>query len=257
MYALVDHIIIARSRDCDDVPRSAAAVLRDGTAPPVCCFLPWNTSLSIARCMGLLRFDFSACFELPSGLVSPVPATAAAAMTRFVARVETMLRATGIPDPAWTFVGYSLGTYPATVMANRFGARLLAIAPADRAALMIWESPAVSHVKLRAAAGGYDVGDYARAMGWHGSDRQPRAHRRRQYRHGRSRGPYHPASTVRRILDDPTIHVPHRAHRRTPRRSRLDPDGGRRTRPTGRAPRRRRPVRRQGTEAVVRAPDAP
>jgi pimeloyl-ACP methyl ester carboxylesterase len=58
----------------------------------------------------------------------------------------------------------SVGTYPATFLANRTGARLCAVAPADRADLMVWQSPAARLIKRRAIQKGYRLSDYSRAM---------------------------------------------------------------------------------------------
>jgi pimeloyl-ACP methyl ester carboxylesterase len=61
-------------------------------------------------------------------------------------------------------VGLSVGTYPAIYLANKIGARLCAVAPADRADLMTWQSPAARIIKRRAIQKGYRLSHYARAM---------------------------------------------------------------------------------------------
>ena len=61
-------------------------------------------------------------------------------------------------------VGLSVGTYPATYLANRIGARLCSVASADRADVAIWESPATRIVKHRALKKGFRLAHYSELL---------------------------------------------------------------------------------------------
>jgi len=65
-------------------------------------------------------------------------------------------------------VGLSVGSYPAIYLANRIGARLCAVAAADRGDLMLWQSPATRIIKRRAIHRGVRLWQFSKAMlGYH------------------------------------------------------------------------------------------
>ncbi len=131
-------------------------------------FLPWHTPHYVARHIGLTPLEFLACYEMPPASVSSIPELSARAMRGLVEDAEALLADRKIYGPDVLVVGLSLGTYPATVLANRIGARLCAVAPADRADLMLWESPAARLIKRRAVQRGLRLAHFVKAMrGWH------------------------------------------------------------------------------------------
>jgi len=62
---------------------------------------------------------------------------------------ETLLARCGVFAANALIIGLSVGTFPATYLANRIGARLCAVGAADRADLMLWQSPAARLIKRR------------------------------------------------------------------------------------------------------------
>ena len=130
----------------------------------IVCFLPWRTRFVFARLAGLLPRRFLACYELPSAIVSPEPKLAAQAIRSVAEDAEALVRGTDAAPDRFTIVGLSMGSVPATLLANRLGCRLGSIASADRGDLMIWQSPAAREIKQRAQERGYTIGDYTLAL---------------------------------------------------------------------------------------------
>src|SRR3977135_2755971 len=97
---------------------------------------------------------------MPLGIVSSEPGLCVQAMLGLVADAERLLP-TGQDA---VIVGLSVGSYPATYLANRIGARLCSVASANRADVAIWESPATRIIKRRARHKGYDISHYADAL---------------------------------------------------------------------------------------------
>src|SRR3977135_3288824 len=97
---------------------------------------------------------------MPLGIVSSEPGLCVQAMLGLVADAERLLP-TGQDA---VIVGLSVGSYQATYLANRIGARLCSVASADRADLAIWERPATRIVKRRALHKGYDLSHYSKAL---------------------------------------------------------------------------------------------
>lgn len=128
----------------------------------VVLFLPWNTTYWLARLLGLTGIEFLACYETPGALVSADPSRCTDAMREVLFDSEQLLKKAHVRDPL--VIGMSLGSYPATVLANRIGARLISVCSADRGDRMIWESPATKAVKQVAISKGYGLPHYARAM---------------------------------------------------------------------------------------------
>jgi hypothetical protein len=168
MFDLLDRFLLQRCVPDDDGAVEAPHVGGSGRAPAVISFLPWNTSLNFARRVGLFDDRHFACFETPSAVASANPARCVLALETLVAKAEAQVhRARLDPCELW-IIGYSLGTYPATVLANRLGSLLYAVTPADRGDLMMWESDAALKIKQRARARGFELCDFTRAMkGYH------------------------------------------------------------------------------------------
>ena len=109
------------------------------------------------------RFSL-ACYEMPTGIVSSDPALCVQAMLGLVYDAERLLNDRDIKGGDAVIVGLSVGTYPATYLANRVGARLFSVASADRGDLAIWQSPATRIIKNRAIERGLSLEDYSLAL---------------------------------------------------------------------------------------------
>lgn len=133
-------------------------------AIPIIYFLPWNTPFWLARRIGLICSQFAACYEMAPALVSSEPSRSVTALRKVTDDAMALVESLKLAGHSIRVVGYSLGTYPATYLANRLQARLYSIAPADRGDLMIWESPAARIIRERALAKGYGLEDYMKAM---------------------------------------------------------------------------------------------
>jgi pimeloyl-ACP methyl ester carboxylesterase len=164
MFTIIDRYLLRRPLPFDDWTIFSRRI--DGANPgaPVIFFLPWHTPYWLARRIGLICSAFTACYELAPALVSSEPERSVSALKRVSDDAEALLKSLNIVGSATRIVGYSLGTYPATYLANRLGACLYSIAPADRGDLMIWQSPAARIVRDRAMAKGYCEDDYVQAM---------------------------------------------------------------------------------------------
>ena len=163
MFDLLDLWLLRRGIPSDDSTVTFRRV--DGNPRSnVIYFLPWNTPFRVARHIGLIPLEFLACYEMPPAIVSSVPELSVEALHRLAADAETLLMAHQVRGSEAIIVGLSAGTYPATYLANRMGARLCAVAPSDRADRMVWESPATRLIKRRALECGISFLHYARAM---------------------------------------------------------------------------------------------
>ena len=169
MLDLVDLLLLRRGIPADD--RTIASRRIDGVpTAKVIYFLPWHTPFAFARHAGFIPLDFLACYEMPTAIVSSEPALCVQAMLGLVGDAERLLASRGLGEDA-VIVGLSVGSYPATYLANRIGARLCSVASADRGDLAIWESPATSIVKRRAMHKGYELSHYSDALiGTHPAD---------------------------------------------------------------------------------------
>jgi pimeloyl-ACP methyl ester carboxylesterase len=163
MFDLFDLLLLRRGTPADD--RTLRFRRIDGSATAkVIYFLPWHTRFVFARQAGFAPLDFLACYEMPLAIVSSVPELCVQAMQGLVADAECLLQDRTIRGKDAVIVGLSVGTYPATYLANRIGARLCSVASADRADLAIWESPATRMVKHRAIQKGLQLSDYSMAL---------------------------------------------------------------------------------------------
>src|SRR5262249_27837614 len=163
MFDLLDLLLLRRGVPSDD--RTLTFRRIDGNAgSTIIYFLPWHTSLGFARQAGLVPLDFLACYEMPAAIVSSEPQLGVQALHALVADAESVLRQHAVSPASAVIVGLSVGSFPATYLANRIGARLCAVASADRADLMIWQSPAARLIKRRAMQKGVRLLDYAKAM---------------------------------------------------------------------------------------------
>ena len=167
MLDLLDLLLLRRGVPSDD--RTLTFRRIDGqTTSKVVYFLPWNTPFYVARHAGLIPFEFLACYEMPPAIVSSTPELSVEALHRLVHDAEALLADRGVCKASAIIVGLSVGTYPATFLANRIGARLCAVAAADRADLMLWQSPAARLVKRRSMQRGLELSHFTRIMsGYH------------------------------------------------------------------------------------------
>jgi hypothetical protein len=163
MLDFVDLLLLRRGIPADDWTLSFRRI--DGhAASRVIYFLPWHTRFAFARRTGIAPLDFLACYEMPPAIVSSEPALCMQAMLGLVLDAERLLNDRGLPGKDATIVGLSVGSYPATYLANRIGARLCSVASSDRGDLAIWESPATRLIKYRAIKRGYRLCHYSQAL---------------------------------------------------------------------------------------------
>lgn len=128
------------------------------------CFLPWQTSLRNARRMKWPLHRMLATYELPAATVCPSPERSAKAIDLLVTdAVNLVSQAVERPEQL-NVIGFSLGTAPATMVANRLGARLCSVTSADRGDLMLWQSPAVASIKREAQTNGFGLADFGDAL---------------------------------------------------------------------------------------------
>jgi hypothetical protein len=66
--------------------------------------------------------------------------------------------------PPTVFVGFSMGSVPASYLAGRYRRRLWSFASADRGDLMIWQSPASRPIRDEAQKRGFSLDDYTSAL---------------------------------------------------------------------------------------------
>jgi pimeloyl-ACP methyl ester carboxylesterase len=167
MLDLLDLFLLRRGIPSDD--RTLAFRRIDGEPTSrVIYFLPWNTPFYVAWHAGFTPLEFLACYEMPPAIVSSAPELSVEAMHRLIDDAESVLAAHGIRNGDAIIVGLSVGTYPATYLANRIGARLCAVAAADRADLMLWQSPAARLVKRRCLQRGLDLSHCSKVLaGFH------------------------------------------------------------------------------------------
>jgi hypothetical protein len=163
MLDLVDLFLLRRGMPADD--RTLTFRRIEGNArSKIIYFLPWHTPFSFARHAGFVPLDFLACYEMPTAIVSSEPPLCVQAMLGLVADAERLLQDHGVPGKEAVIVGLSVGTYPATYLANRIGAKLCSVASADRADLAVWQSPATQIVKRRALQKGFRLEHYSDAL---------------------------------------------------------------------------------------------
>jgi hypothetical protein len=162
MFDLVDLFLLRRGIPADDRTLAFRRIDGDQTSN-VIYFLPWHTPFAFAWHAGFVPLNFLACYEMPNAVVSSEPELCAQAMLGLAAHAGQLLVDRGVVEDA-LIVGLSVGSYPATYLANRIGARLCSVASADRGDLAIWESPATHIIKRRAVHKGYQLSDYSQAL---------------------------------------------------------------------------------------------
>ena len=124
-------------------------------------FLPWQTPYAVAKACGLLPLSFAACYEMPRNVVSGDPLRSLARLEEIVDDAqERISRLAQAP----LIIGFSIGTVPATCLANRHRAPLLSICSAPRGADIIWQSPLARPIKHHAIALGFTRGQFRTAL---------------------------------------------------------------------------------------------
>jgi len=163
MLDLVDLLLVRRGIAHDDCSLAFRRV--DGNPKSkVVYFLPLQTSFSLARQAGFLPLDFLAAYEMPNAIASSEPDLCLQAMLALTNDAQQLLSGNQVAAHDAVIVGLSAGSYPATYLANRIGARLCSVVSADRVDLLIWESPAARIVRRRAAQKGYAVSHYTNTL---------------------------------------------------------------------------------------------
>jgi hypothetical protein len=167
MFDLLDLWLLRRGIPSDDQTLSFRRI--DGNPnSKVIYFLPWHTPFYVARHAGFIPVDFLACYEMPPAIVSSTPELSVEALRRLVRDAEALLTDLQVQAREALIIGLSVGTYPAIFLANRIGATVCAVAAADRADLMLWQSRAGRIIKRRALQRGLELAHYSAAMrGYH------------------------------------------------------------------------------------------
>lgn len=145
-----------------DASKFVRRVVGDAQSP-VYYFLPWRTPYWTARLSGLLPLSFAACYDTPSTAVSSDPVLSVVTLRAIIEDATAVISRNACHHTP-IFVGFSLGTVPATFLANRYSAPLLSICGAARGEDMIWTSPAAAHVKEKAEGKGYVHTHYYAAL---------------------------------------------------------------------------------------------
>jgi len=163
MLDFVDLLLLRRGIAHDDCSLAFRRV--DGNPKSkVVYFLPLQTSFSVARQAGFLPLDFLAAYEMPNAIASSEPDLCLQAMLALTNDAQQLLSDNQVAARDAVIVGLSAGSYPATYLANRIGARLCSVASADRVDLLIWESPAARIVRRRAYQKGFAVSHYTHTL---------------------------------------------------------------------------------------------
>lgn len=162
LYSLGQDLFRERSIG-DDTSTEFLRIDGDPRSAVICC-LPWRMPYRLALATRLVPRDFLACYEMPRAIVSSEPELCVRAVEAVVDNAVRVFRRSQLEPSQLLVVGLSIGNAVATVLANRIGARLCSIASADRGDLTLWESPASRHIKERAEAKGYQLGDFTRAL---------------------------------------------------------------------------------------------
>jgi hypothetical protein len=163
MLDLVDHLLLRRGIALDDCSLAFRRI-EGNPRSKVVYFLPLQTSFSVARQAAFLPLDFLAAYEMPNAIASSEPDLCLQAMLALANDAHQLLIDHNVAAGDAVIVGLSAGSYPATYLANRIGARLCSVASADRIDLLIWESPAARIVRRRASQKGYVVSHYTSTL---------------------------------------------------------------------------------------------
>lgn len=159
---MLDALLLGAGKDGDDLCLNYRRILGNPRSNVV-CYLPWKTPFELAQKLGLVPRDFLACYEMPQAIVSSEPHLCKVAMQRLVGDAVHLTSKAAHQKPL-TVVGLSMGSAPATVLANMTRARLYSFASADDGPRMLWESPASAVIRERASAKGYTVACFSEAM---------------------------------------------------------------------------------------------
>lgn len=159
---MLDDVLLNFSKDGDDCDLSFVRHSGDTTSNVV-CFLPWKMPLSLAQRFELVPSRYLACYELPNAIVSSEPELCGVAMRTLIDDAENLLAGTGLDSNA-VIVGLSMGSAPATAVANALGAELYSVASADCGEHVMWESPACVEIRARAERKGYTLDDFASVL---------------------------------------------------------------------------------------------
>jgi hypothetical protein len=210
MLDLVDLILLRRGLPADDYNLTFRRI--DGSpTSKVIYFLPWHTPIALARQAGFVPLEFLACYEMPEAIVSSEPELCLQALLTLVSDAEQVFRQHRVEGTDAVIVGLSIGSYPATYLANRIGARLCSVASADRADLAIWLSPATRIIKQRAQRKGYELSHYSEALsGTHPAQNLARIASGSVFLIGQ-RDPFVPASCADGLRCAVAAHAPHAA----------------------------------------------
>ncbi len=163
MIDALDYMLLKGCGSADDENMSFHRVVGD-LQSRVICFLPWGATISAAQRMHMIPARFLACYALPLAIVSSEPQLCADATRMLVLDALALIDQTDARSETIVILGLSLGSGPATVLANATGGRLCSVTSADRGDLMLWQSRAAVGVKKKAMHKGYLLPDFSQAL---------------------------------------------------------------------------------------------
>ena len=128
------------------------------------CFLPWCVSFDQCRRAGLLPSGLLAAYELPRHVVCSDPWTCADTLRTLAEDAKSVVRKSAQANEQLEIIGLSAGNFPAFMLANALGSRLVAISPGPRAEYLFWNSPYASQICKTGESNGRRLADYAAAF---------------------------------------------------------------------------------------------
>lgn len=145
---------------------SVAVRRKDGNGRKnIIIFLPWNLPIRIAERLNLIPPDHMAAYQMPNGIISSIPEKCVESIQHIEADFTQLLSTKSGDD--CTLVGLSIGNFPATYLANKYGLRLLSVASGARGDWLIFNSRAATHIRDRALKRGHSIDSFAPVLkGW-------------------------------------------------------------------------------------------
>ena len=160
MLGLLD-LINLRIKPADIDDQSTKFRRSYGAGPSrVVLFLPWNISVKTAARPYILPRRFFSCYETAHGIVSStphIPLDCLAAVEKVFADDLEKIRQGG-HEPL--LIGMSMGNFPATFLANKYGLDLISIASGHSGDWLTFHSPAAAHLRRKATDAGLRESDF-------------------------------------------------------------------------------------------------
>jgi hypothetical protein len=165
MFGTLDWLrLVRRERlDFDDQSIDLRRVPGDANSPVV-VFLPWTMDFELAVRLRILPARFHVCYEMPAGIVSSLPDTPVRCLRVVEAAFELDRLQILATRQRPTLVAMSMGNFPATYLANKFGYDLISIASGHSGDWLTFHSPAAAHIRHKAEQAGYVEADFAEPL---------------------------------------------------------------------------------------------